>query len=396
MAVELVMPQLGESVTEGTVERWLKKPGDWVERFEPLVEVNTDKVNVEIPSPVAGRLREILAPAGTTVAVGEPLAILEEAAVAAEATEAPAAEAEPAPRAVAQAGQALAPAGRRRATPRVRRLAAEHGVDLDQVTGTGPGGRITEKDVLAAATARPKEVAAAAPAQEEEAIALSPVRRTIAQRMARSKFSAPHAWLVMEADVTPLVRLREAKKVEFRERSAVDLTYLPFVVKATAEAVREQPILNSTWAEDKIVVKKRIHIGVAVAVEEGLIVPVIRDADRLGVAALAQAIHELTARAKGGRLRLEDVQGGTFTVDNTGAFGSVVSMPIINQGQAAILSMEAITRRPVVVDDAIAVRSIMNLCLSFDHRILDGAIAGRFLQSIKQRLEAFDPDTPID
>lgn len=395
MAVELLMPQLGESVTEGTIERWLKKPGDRVERFEPLVEVVTDKVNVEIPSPVTGRLQEILAPEGTTVAVGERLAILEEAEVPVGAAEAPATEAEPAPSGASQAEPAVAPGKRRRTTPRVRRLAEERGIDLDQVTGTGPGGRVTEKDVLAAAVARPTE-AAAPLAQEEEAIALSAVRRTIAQRMAQSKFSAPHAWLVMEADVTPLVRLREAKKAEFREQRGIDLTYLPFVVKATADALREHPVLNSTWAEDKIVVKKRIHIGVAVAVEAGLIVPVVRDADRLGVAALAQAIHELTDRARAGRLRLEDVQGGTFTVDNTGAFGSIVSMPIINQGQAAILAMEAIAKRPVVIDDAIAIRSVLNLCLSFDHRILDGAIAGRFLQGIKQRLEAFSLDTPID
>lgn len=392
MAVTIVMPQVGETVTEGTVERWLKKPGDRVEKYEPVVEVNTDKVDVEIPSPVSGVLKEILAPEGAVVSIGQPLAVIEEEIPAEAPPEAPAAP--------AQAPARSAPAGERpRATPRVRRLAQEHGVDLARVRGTGPGGRITERDVLEAA-GRAGPGAPAVPAarieQEEETVPLSAVRRTIARRMAASKFTAPHAWMMMEADVTGLVRLREARREEFRQREGVELTYLPFVVKAVAEALREFPLLNSAWGEDGIIIKKRIHIGIAVATEQGLLVPVIHDADRLGIAGLARAAAELAERARAGKLRLGDVQGGTFTLDNTGAFGSVVSMPIINQGQAAILAMEAITRRPVVVgDDAIAVRSMMNLCLSFDHRILDGAEAGAFLASVKGRLEAIRPDTPI-
>lgn len=409
MAFTLKMPTVGETVTEGTVEKWLKQPGDHIDKYEPIVEINTDKVNVELPSPVTGTVLEILAPEGATVLVGEALALIE-----AEAGEVPAEEAPPAPTeapapAAAKKPEAAAaaperaprpPREERRATPRVRRLAQELGVDLAQVEGSGPQGRVLEKNVRAFAE-RSKEAAAPAAAgaveQEEEAVPLTAVRRTIAQRMAASAFSAPHAWLAMEADVTGLVRLRESEKAAFRVREGVDLTYLPFVVQAVAQSLREHPYLNASWAEDRIVLKKRIHAGIAVATERGLIVPVVRDADRLSVVGLARAIHDLSDRARANKLRLEDVQGGTFTVDNTGAFGSTVSMPIINQGQAAIISLEAITRRPVVVgDDAIAVRSLVNLCLSFDHRILDGAQAGAFLGSVVQRLESLGPDTKID
>jgi 2-oxoisovalerate dehydrogenase E2 component (dihydrolipoyl transacylase) len=201
----------------------------------------------------------------------------------------------------------------------------------------------------------------------------------------------------MEADVTGLARLRQAQREAFRRREGVDLTYFPFVVAAAAQGLREHPSLNASWAEDKILLKKRIHVGIAVATEQGLLVPVVHDADRLGVPGLARAVHDVSERARAGKLKLEDVQGGTFTVDNTGWFGSIVSMPIINQGQAAILALEAVTKRAVVVDDdAIAVRSVVNLCLSFDHRILDGAQAGDFLRSVVRRLEAWGPDSPLE
>jgi len=392
MAVNLVMPQLGETITEGTITRWLKQVGDWVDKYEPVVEVNTDKVDVEVPSPEAGYLREILVSEGMTVAVGEVLAVLEEAEAVAKK--------EAAPVAAPEAGAEPA-AGKARATPRVRKFARDHGVDLAQVSGSGPGGRITEEDVQGYLSAwqppRPAPLAleAIGPEQEVEVIPLSPVRRTIAQRMAQSAFSAPHAWLSMEADVSSLVRLREGMKEEFRRREGVDLTYVPFVIKAATEALREHPILNSAWSEEGIVLKKRIHIGVAVGAEEGLVVPVIRDADQLSIAGLTHAVQKLTDRARAGRLSLDDVQGGTFTVNNTGAFGSEVSMPIINPGQAAIVSMEAIVKKPVVVGDAIAIRHTINLCLSFDHRVLDGAAAGGFLQAMKKRLEAMGPDMSL-
>ena len=391
MAVNVVMPQLGETITEGTITRWLKKVGDWVGKYEPVVEVNTDKVDVEVPSPEAGYLREIRVSEGGTVAVGEVLAVLEEA----EAGEKKEAVAVAAPEGAAE------PAGRARATPRVRKFARDHGVDLERVSGSGPGGRITEEDVQAYLSAwQPPRAAPAAPEtvgpeQEVEILPVTPVRRTIAQRMAQSAFSAPHAWLSMEADVSALVRLRDGMKEEFRRREGVDLTYVPFVIKAATEALREHPILNSAWSEEGIVLKKRIHIGVAVGVEEGLVVPVIRDADQLSISGLTHAVQKLTDRARAGRLALEDVQGGTFTVNNTGAFGSQVSMPIINPGQAAIVSMEAVVKKPVVVGDAIAIRHMLNLCLSFDHRVLDGSSAGGFLQAMKKRLEAMGPDMSL-
>jgi 2-oxoisovalerate dehydrogenase E2 component (dihydrolipoyl transacylase) len=283
----------------------------------------------------------------------------------------------------------------------VRKFARDHGVDLERVTGSGPEGRITEEDVQAFLSAwqpprsAPPPPETIGPEQEAEVIPVTPVRRTIAQRMTQSAFSAPHAWLSMEADVSPLVRLRDGVKEEFRRREGVDLTYVPFVIKAATEALREHPILNSAWSEEGIVVKKRIHIGLAVGVEEGLVVPVIRDADQLSIAGLTHAVQKLTDRARAGRLSLDDVQGGTFTVNNTGAFGSQVSMPIINLGQAAIVSMEAIVKKPVVIEDAIAIRHILNLCLSFDHRVTDGAAAGGFLRSMRKRLEAMGPDMSL-
>jgi len=441
MAFTLTMPEVGETVTEGTIERWLKQPGDKVEKYEPVVEINTDKVNVELPCPVSGTLTEILAQEGETIPVGAALATLEtaEGEVPAEiappvpveekgealpaqapkekATVAAAAE-EPVP---AASAVAIAPAAdgrdgageRRRATPRVKRLAEELGVNLAQLTGSGPGGRIVEEDVRAAAGGAPAAAPAAtataerAPATEraapakpgidEEAVPLTSIRRTIAQRMSASAFSAPHAWLAIEADVTDLVALRNTSKEAFRQRHGIDLTYLPFMAHAVAQSLTEHPYLNASWAEDKIILKKRINLGIAVATDRGLFVPVVHDADRLSVTGLAQAMNELGEKARNNKLQLEDVQGGTFTLDNTGAFGSIISMPIINHGQSAIITMEAITKQPRVVGgDAIAVRSVVAAGLSFDHRVMDGHLAGAFLQAVKKRLEAVGNATGLD
>jgi 2-oxoisovalerate dehydrogenase E2 component (dihydrolipoyl transacylase) len=231
----------------------------------------------------------------------------------------------------------------------------------------------------------------------DETVSVSGIRRTIAQRMSESAFTAPHAWLVVEADVTGLVRLRAAQKEAFRERNGADLTYLPFAAHAVSQALLEHPYLNASWGGDKILLRREVNLGVAVATERGLLVPVVRNADRLSVTGLALAMAELGEKARTNKLQLEDVQGGTFTLDNTGAFGSIVSMPIINLGQAAIISLEAIRKQPRVTDeDAIAVRSVVNLCLSFDHRILDGHQAGAFLGAVKTRLETFGPDTGLD
>ncbi len=457
MAFTLTMPEVGETVTEGTIERWLKQPGERIEKYEPIVEINTDKVDVELPSPVSGTVVEILAPEGTVVLIGGPLATIEtvagetpadvappkpveeqpagEDAAAAEAeprdpvpmpagreaAQAPAAAEEeppdeaPAP-AKGEAAQAPAGADQRRATPRVRKLAQELDVDLAAIEGSGPGGRVVEEDVRAAVSSGAKAAAEAektagtaeapaakpAPASEpagpdEESVALTGIRRTIAQRMSASAFSAPHAWLVVEADVTGLAALRSARKAEFRERQGIDLTYLPFMAHAVGQALLEHRYLNASWAEDHITLKKRINLGIAVATERGLLVPVVHDADRLSVTGLALAMHDLGERSRENKLKLEDVQGGTFTLDNTGAFGSILSMPIVNLGQAAIISLEMVTKRPVVVgDNAIAVRSVVALCLSFDHRILDGHQAGAFLGDVKKRLEAFGPESGID
>jgi len=409
MATEITMPQLGESVVEGTISKWLRAVGDKVEKYDPLVEIVTDKVTVELPSPAAGTITEILVKEGETVKVGAVLAMIEEVGGAAGPAAAPP-EAKPAPVAVgagpAPAAAAVAPAPpeeeeveTRRATPAVRRLARELGVDLAQVQGTGPGGRIAREDVENYAAQRasaPPEVPKAPPAPaREEAQPISPVRKIIAEHMVRSKREIPHALTVMEVDMTTIVRLRETAGEQFRQQEGVELSYVALVVKAVVEALKEHPVLNSAWLDDKIVLKKEINIGIAVAIPDGLIVPVIHGADGMSIAGLNRAVNDLAGRARANKLSLTDVQGGTFTVNNTGAFGSVLGYPIINHPQAAIMNMEAIVKRPVVKDDAIAIRSMMNLCLSFDHRVMDGAIAGRFLARVKALLEGFGPNVPI-
>ncbi len=420
MAYTLKMPEVGETVTEGTIERWLKQPGEKIEKYEPIVEINTDKVNVELPSPVSGTIVEIVAKEGETVLIGATLATIDEVAGEKPADTAPpkpaeaAAAPEPAPVAAAAPARAKQTAGpsnghdgaaEHRTTPRVRKVAAELGVDLAQVQGSGPRGRVVEEDIRAFAAKGPATAVAekpatprpaASPGADEEAVPLTAIRKTIAQRMTAAA-AAPVAWLVVECDVTELVKLRTAKKVAFRERHGVDLTYLPFAAHAVSQALLEHPYLNATWADDKIVLKKRVGLGIAVASERGLIVPVVRDADRLSVSGLALAMSEVGEKVRSNKLQLDDVQGGTFTLDNTGAFGSIVSQPIINLGQAAIITLEMIQKRPAVVSgDAIAIRSVVNMCLTFDHRIVDGHVAGAFLQDVKKRMEAFGPETGID
>lgn len=391
MTYTLTLPEVGETVTEGTIEKWLRAPGEKVAKYEPIVEVNTDKVNVELPSPVTGTVLEIIVAEGETVPIGAALCTIDAVAGETPAEIAPAAPAEePKTEAAAAAPRVRADGGgQNRATPRVRRVAEELGVDLALVEGSGPGGRIVEDDVRAVAQDAPATTTEAG--ADEESVPVSGIRRTIAKRMSESAFTAPHAWLVVEADVTELVQLRASEREAFRERTGVDLTYLPFAAHAVAQALTDHRYLNASWAGEQILLKKRVNLGVAVATDRGLLVPVVKDADQLTVAGLALAMSELGGKARDNKLQLGDVQGGTFTLDNTGAFGSVVSMPIVNLGQAAIISLEAITRRPVVVEDEIAVRDVVNLCLSFDHRILDGHQAGAFLADVKSRLEAFRP-----
>ena len=416
---QIKMPQLGESVTEGTVDKWLKHEGDFVKRDEPLVEVVTDKVNAEIPSPFEGKLVKIAVGEGETVRVGSVIAQIETgvpgspAAAPAKEKEAAVAHTEAAPEPASGRALTAAPAGappepasdgdRARLSPAVRKLAAEHGIDPTSLKGSGMGGRVTRDDVLgalaagtAAPQATPKEQAAPAPAaapaarpdgKREELVKLSVMRRSIAEHMVRSLATSPHAWTMQEVDVTNLVRYREAEKESFRSRHGVPLTYLPFVAQILCEALTEFPWLNSSWSDDGVILKHYVNLGIAVAIPDGLIVPVVKDADKLGFTDLVKVMNDLVERARNKQLKPDDVQGGTFTLNNTGATGSVASQPIINQPQAGILTTESIIKRPVVIDDAIAIRQMMNICLSFDHRIIDGMMAGQFVNRIKQRLE---------
>ncbi|TMC40978.1 MAG: 2-oxo acid dehydrogenase subunit E2 [Chloroflexi bacterium] len=414
---QIKMPQLGESVTEGTVDKWLKHEGDMVKRDEPLVEVVTDKVNAEIPSPFEGKLVKIAVAEGETVRVGAVIAQIETAAAAAaapaqaKAKEAGSAHAEVPPEPAAgnaPVAQAAAPAEhtdggeRARLSPAVRKLAAEHGIDPTSLKGSGMGGRVTRDDILAATGDAQPAVAAQAPAppapspaparpdgKREELVKLSVMRKSIAEHMVRSLATSPHAWTLQEVDVTNLVRYREAEKDSFKARHGGALTYLPFVAQIVCEALKEFPWLNSSWSDDGVILKRYVNLGIAVSIPDGLIVPVVKDADRLGFTDLVRAINDLVERARNKQLKTEDVQAGTFTLNNTGATGSVASQPIINQPQAAILTTESIVKRAVVVDDAIAIRHMMNTCLSFDHRIIDGMMAGQFLSSVKQRLEGW-------
>jgi len=410
---QIKMPQLGESVTEGTVDKWLKHEGDFVKRDEPIVEVVTDKVNAEIPSPFEGKLVKISATEGEVVRVGSVIAQIE---VAGAGTPAPAAEAPttstpasvPARSSAATAAPAPAPAPTRtaaptggdehaRLSPAVRKLAAEHGIDATSLRGSGMGGRVTREDVLAAVGT---EGAAAAPAarplpaapalldgSREELMKLSVMRRSIAEHMVRSLATSPHAWTLQEIDVTNLVRYRESEKEGFRARHGVALTYLPFVVQVLIRGLRQFPWLNSSWSDEGVILKRYINLGIAVSIPDGLIVPVLKDTDQLGFTDLVRRLNDVIERARNKQLKPEDVQAGTFTLNNTGATGSIASQPIINQPQAAILTTESIVKRPVVIGDGIAVRHMMNMCLSFDHRIIDGMMAGQFLTFMKQGLE---------
>ena len=424
MRIEL--PHVGESVTEGVIGKWLKQVGDSVEKYDPLVEVVTDKVNMEVPAPATGTLTSILVEEGATVPMGEAIAEMAVEGGEAQAPSevpGPASHVQAAPETPSPAGDDQAKANRvgtllrdvapvgptgsggpistgagmaasrgGRYSPAVLRLAEQHNVDLSQVTGTGISGRVTRKDVQSYIDARESTPAVM---ENSERVPLTPVRRMIAENMVKSATTIPEAWTLVEADVTGLVKLRERTKTDFAGREGVDLTYLAFVVKVVAEALKEHRMVNSSWDGDAIILKKRVNIGVAVAAPGGLFVPVIHDADGLSVAGLARVIDDLASRARSGKLGLGDVQGGTFTINNTGALGSVVGKAIINPPEAAILNTESIVKRPVVVGDAIAIRSIMNLCLTFDHRILDGAEASAFIADVKRRLEAIDPDLSV-
>jgi 2-oxoisovalerate dehydrogenase E2 component (dihydrolipoyl transacylase) len=516
---KVTMPQLGESVAEGTIGKWLKQPGDHVDKYEPLLEVITDKVNAEVPSPFEGVLKEILAEEGATVPNNAEIAIIDTgdeassgdgAAPAADATvpkaseetepadaakpsgdakaaaeakpsattgddgteqakgpaasdesvtaDRPAAAADPVAGAATAADRPAATAAatapptahgdpEARMTPAVRRLLREHALSPEQIVGTGGGGRITRDDVLAvveairtgatppmpvmaqngagatSAAAPPTQAApppsqAAAPAApptrptqllagapitfpegaDEVLLPITQMRKGIAAQMTRA-LQVPHAYVHMEVDVTALVKLREGAKRDYQAREGISLSYVPFVIKAAVDGLRRFPAFNAHWTDEGILAKRRVNMGVAVAVDEGLIVPVVRDVDQLSISGLNRAIADVAARARAGKFKVDDFGGGTFTIDNTGWFGSNLTMPIINVPEVAILTMEAITKRPVVQEtpdgDVIAIRPVMNMVLAIDHRANDGAQAAALLKSIKTWLESVGPETPI-
>jgi 2-oxoglutarate dehydrogenase E2 component (dihydrolipoamide succinyltransferase) len=481
---DVIMPQMGESIAEGTVTKWLKNVGDKVQRDEPLFEISTDKVDAEIPAPASGVLAEIRVQPGATVAINTVVGVIaaeaeaKPAAAPQAAAPAPAPQAAapaPAPAPVAQApppppvaaaappppvpkptpapappqpaAAAPAPAAavpekprtemtaeelrKERSSPVVRKIAAEHNVDIRDIPGTGISGRVTKQDILthieskpapappqaapptpapapapapraaaAAVVARPMAPAPSAPeapavpayhpGERIEIVPMSPIRKKTAEHMVQSKRVSAHVSTVWEIDMSRIEQLRAQYRQQYEDRSGIKLTYLPFVLKATIDALKTFPILNASVEGDTIVYKKDINIGMAVALEWGLIVPVIRSADEKNVLGLARAVGDLAERARTKKLRVEEVQGGTFTVTNPGVFGSLFGTPIINQPQVGILGLGTIEKRPVVRDDAIAIRTMCYVCLTFDHRIVDGADADRFMQTLKKGLQEFE------
>src|SRR5438034_2315793 len=462
---ELKMPKLGESGTEGTNGKWLKKPGEKVNKYDLLVEVQTDKVNTEIPSPVSGTLREIKVEEGQTVPIGTLLAVFDTADETAAAS--PAAGATPA-RSSAQVAEAPAPSAPRssapapsaprssapaqtgvtvgapsrapntlpaapsgdgngqsrtdlsdvRATPAVRKLASEHGIDISQIEGTGLGGRVSKKDVEdfiaqrqsqqqaagRVVPAQPQAESRAVPARPapatslagDELVPLTQMRRAIANNMVQA-WSAPHAHAVMEVDMTDLMRYREKVRGEFMEREGFDLSPAAFIAKAVVDAIRTVPQVNSSWTDQGLVRHREINLGYAVALgEDGLIVPVIKDADGKSIAGLMRGIRDVVDRAKARRLTLDDLSGGTFTLNNTGPLGTIVSSPIVPPGQAAIMSSESIRKALIVTDDdTIAIRQVMNIVIGFDHRTIDGATAARFLTAVRDWLQNVGPSVTV-
>jgi 2-oxoglutarate dehydrogenase E2 component (dihydrolipoamide succinyltransferase) len=427
MRVDVVMPQMGESIAEGTITRWMKQIGDTVSRDEPLFEISTDKVDAEIPSPAAGKLIEIKNAVGETVPVNQVVAVLETDANAA-VTAAPPKPSEPAAPAPASAPAAAAPPAATSqpapakasaesaegafVSPVVRKIAAEHGLDPERVPGTGAGGRVTKKDILdfvakggrtapppaapsasvPAPAATPAAVPAVtfAPGARVERQTMSPMRKKIAEHMIESRRTSAHVNSVFEVDMTRIVKMRAAYKPVYEERHGTKLTMTPFFVKAACDALRAWPVINASVEGNEIVYKKDLNIGVAVALDWGLIVPVVKNADELSIAGLTRKINDMAERARTKKLSPEEVQGGTFTITNPGIFGGLYGLPIINQPQVAILGIGGIEKRPVVVDDAIAIRSMMYLSMSYDHRVVDGAVADQFLAMVKKGLQEFD------
>jgi len=429
----IIMPQLGETVTEGTVAQWLKNVGDSVDKYEDFVEVSTDKVNAGVPSPVTGTIRELLVKEGETVATGTPIAIIEEVGAAASSSPTPASatpQAEAAPASVSAppspngapassepAAAAQSEAALRGASPAVRRLAREHHIDIRTLKGSGSNGRVTAEDVMAAArnvttaphvhAAPPPGPAAPPPTGRTSTYAqpirgtivpLTQARRIIAERMVESRQTAPHAWSMVEIDVTDVWAWRLREKARFERETGYKLTLLPFFIRAVVESLAAFPLMNARFnsgdgaTAPSIYVNENVNIGIAIGLPSNLVVPVVKHADKLSIKGLAVAAGELIDKARKSKLGVDDLAGGTFTVNNNGANGSWASAPIINAGQAGIVTMESVTKTLVVRDDdTIAIRSMMNCCLSLDHRVVDGYVASGFLADVKRRLERMGP-----
>lgn len=409
MAIQVQMPQLGESVEEGTITKWLISVGDYIEEYEPLLEINTDKVDTEIPSPASGVLLEILVPEGTTVQAGSALAwigdehdtVPEDEPITQQST---VSEQTITPMQETSSEKALTKEnvpspGRDRElgfiSPVVAKIAGEHGINLYKVEGTGKGGRITKKDVLAyVEVGRTQELAQpivpatySAPKPQDGIIPLSPVRRAIAEHMVLSKHTSPHVTTVMEVDLNNVVAHREANKAAFAQDGA-NLTFTAYFVAAIVEALKAYPLVNSSWSDDGIILHNEINIGMATSLgEDGLIVPVIKKADELSMLGLARSINDLANRARAKKLQPDEVKGGTFTLTNHGISGSLFATPIINQPQCGILGVGAIQKRVVVINDAIAIRPMAYISLTFDHRVLDGAIGDYFLGKVVESLK---------
>ncbi|ALM57129.1 dihydrolipoamide acetyltransferase family protein [Staphylococcus equorum] len=414
--MEIKMPKLGESVHEGTIEQWLVSVGDTVEEYDPLCEVITDKVTAEVPSSFSGTIKEIIVEEGATVAVNEVICLVDigdesqetNNPITHQATESYEAQdvaSNDIDDNVNNTSNENKPKNNGRFSPVVFKLASENQIELSEVIGTGFEGRVTKKDiekVIKKGTNKtPSTVVAPkdSPKVTKQAyynepspgssIPVNGVRKQIAQNMVNSVNEIPHAWMMVESDASNLVKTRNYHKQSFKDSEGYNLTFFAFFVKAVAEGLKAYPLLNSSWSDSEIVMHKDINISIAVADEDKLYVPVIKNADEKSIKGIAREINELANKARNKKLRSDDMQGGTFTVNNTGTFGSVSSMGIINHPQAAILQIESIIKKPVVIDDMIAIRNMVNLCLSIDHRILDGLQAGRFMNFVKTRIEQY-------
>jgi 2-oxoglutarate dehydrogenase E2 component (dihydrolipoamide succinyltransferase) len=459
MAVDVIMPQMGESIFEGTITRWLKKPGDHVERDEPLFEISTDKVDAEIPAPSAGVLKEIKVTEGQTVPIQTVVAVIDAVGAAAEAPASapaapPAAEKPAAPKAAApaaptptatpapaaaSAAPSAAPAApamrgngqKIRSSPLVRKLAKEHNVDLAEVEGSGAGGRVSKRDILAAVgsgSSRPAATPAATPSASAPAVSTTPppppgpggavvhpalenavpreriyfgnyeaqpmsmMRQRIAEHMVASKHVSPHVYSIDEADMSKIAKIRERSKAAFETKYGTKLTFMPFFVRACVEALRAYPTVNASADGATVVLHREINVAIAVALEWGLIVPVLKNAEEKNFLGLARGINDLAERARAKKLKPDEVQEGTFSITNPGVYGGLMGLPVINQPNVAILGIGAIQKRPMVIDDAIAVRSMVYLTLSYDHRVVDGAIAHQFVGKVKSYLESWSED----